>query len=68
MTPPKSGAERARDYRDRVRGGPPRVPKGCGTVAAVRRHHRAGEPLCPACAEAWRAYQRDGYRRRKGQG
>ena len=30
-----------------------------GTVAAARRHQRAGDPLCSECRVAWRDYQRD---------
>jgi len=53
------------EYRDRLRGGPPRVPKPCGTVAAYRRHQRAGEAPCEPCRAAWAAYQRDLYAKRK---
>ena len=35
-----------------------------GTVAAVRRHQRAGDPLCEQCVVAWRDYRRE---RRNGQ-
>ena len=35
-----------------------------GTVAAVRRHQRAGDPLCEQCRVAWRDYRRE---RRNGQ-
>lgn len=52
-------AERQRAYRDRLRGGPPREPEPCGTVAAARRHQRAGEQLDDACRDAWRAYRRE---------
>lgn len=54
-------------YRDRKRGGPPqpREVKPHGTWAAVRRHMRAKEPLCPECVEARRAHQREMYKQRK---
>lgn len=32
--------------------GGPSVTKGCGSPAAVRRHYRAKEELCPACQAA----------------
>ena len=35
-----------------------------GTIAAVRRHQRAGDPLCEQCLVAWRDYRRE---RRNGQ-
>ena len=35
-----------------------------GTIAAVRRHQRAGDPLCDQCRVAWRDYRRE---RRNGQ-
>ena len=35
-----------------------------GTIAAVRRHQRAGDPLCEQCRVAWRDYRRE---RRNGQ-
>jgi hypothetical protein len=54
MTP----AADSRRYRDRKRGKPPRTPLPCGTRAAATRHRRKGEPLCDACREAERAYQR----------
>jgi hypothetical protein len=53
-------------YRDRLRGGPPRVLQPHGTVAAARRHQRAREPLCAACAVEWRRHQAEMYQRRKG--
>lgn len=37
-----------------------RVLQPCGTEAAYRRHHRAGEQPCQACQEANAAYR--GYR------
>lgn len=59
-----SDAERAAAYRRR-KGAQPRGPlKPCGTVAAARRHQRASEPLCAACAEAWREHQATMYRQR----
>jgi hypothetical protein len=62
--------ERSRSalYRDRIRGGPPRELQPHGTVAAYRRHRRAGEAPCEACRVAWSDYQADQYRKRKGQG
>ena len=58
-----SGAERMRAMRQR-RGAIPRGElKPHGTVAAARRHQRAGESLrhadtvCQACTEAWAKYQ-----------
>jgi len=59
----KSNAERQRAYRDRKRGGPPRALQPHGTVAAVRRHERAGEPLCEPCRQARAEAAR--YRRRR---
>lgn len=53
-----SNAERQKRYRDRKRGAPPRELEPCGTRAAATRHRRAGEPLCDACIEAEREYQR----------
>ena len=47
------------------RGGPARVPKPCGTVAAAQRHKRASEPMCVDCSEAWRQHQADNYQARK---
>jgi hypothetical protein len=48
-------------------GHPGRIPtQPCGTVAAYRRHRKAGEQPCDACREAWNAKQRDSYRQRKG--
>jgi hypothetical protein len=60
--------ERSRfaEYRDRKRGGPPREPKPCGTVAAARRHQRNGESLDEACAKAWAEHQHEQYLKRKG--
>ena len=45
---PLTDAERARRYRDRQRGGPPRELKPCGTRAAKVRHRRKGEE-CVVC-------------------
>jgi hypothetical protein len=58
-------AERQRAYRDRKRGGPPREPEPCGTLAAVRRHRRHGEQLDAACRDAYNAAHREMYARRK---
>lgn len=60
-----SNAERQRKHRDRQRGAPPRTPKPCGTIAAARRHQRAREPLCPACAAVWAEHQARMYQARK---
>ena len=51
-------AERQRQYRDRLRGGPARTPAGCGTYAAYRYHERHGEPIDQACRDAYNAHQR----------
>lgn len=59
-------AERSRAYRDRKRGGAPRTPQPCGTVAAYARHLRRGETPCDACRAANAERHRDLYRRRKG--
>jgi hypothetical protein len=58
-------AESQRAYRDRLRGGPPRQPKPCGTWAAVIRHWRRGEPLDTACEAARTAHNREQYAKRK---
>lgn len=52
--------------RDDVRGGPPREPKPCGTIAAARRHQRAKEPMCEPCAVEWKAHQHAMYQQRAG--
>lgn len=56
----ESGAERQQAWRDRQRGGPPRKPQ-CGLPgpAGAKRHQRNGEPVCDACAEARRVYNRN---------
>jgi hypothetical protein len=56
-----SDAERAKAYRDRKRGAPPRQPEPCGTLAAVRRHERAGvkpADMDTACRAALREHNR----------
>lgn len=58
-------AERARRYRDKKRGGEPRVPKPCPSIAAARRHQRNGEPMCGPCEALWREHQRKMYEQRK---
>lgn len=61
-------ADRTEYWRERravERGGPPREPKPCGTVAAARRHQRNGEPFDPACAAVWKDHQAEMYRNRK---
>lgn len=62
-----SDAEKSRRYRDRVRGGPPRqeLPIEHGTARAMRRHERAGEELCDACAEFRRQRNAENYAKRK---
>ena len=52
-------------YRDRLRGGPARVPKPCGTYAAYMRHVRKGEPVDAACRLAYNTHQRAMYEARK---
>jgi hypothetical protein len=54
------------EYRDRQRGGPPRVLQPCGTYAAAKRHQRRGEPLCEPCRAALADHQRAMYLKRKG--
>lgn len=63
----QSDATRARRYRDRKRGGPPRELAPHGTVAAFRRHKRAKETPCDPCREAERDRQATLYQRRKNQ-
>lgn len=63
--PPTSDAERARAYRARKESGESWKPKPCGTVAAARRHQRAGETLCAPCARVWAEHQAEQYRKRK---
>lgn len=61
-----SDAERARRYRERQRGGPPRQPAPCGTRQGAQRHRRDGDvpdgqqlgDVCTPCAEAERQYNR----------
>ncbi len=53
-----SEAERARRYRDKIRGGPPRGLLPCGTPAAYERHRRAGEPIDELCRVANNKYRR----------
>jgi hypothetical protein len=68
----QTDAERARRYRDRKRGGPPRELRPHGTRAAVRRHERAGEKywqegedFCQECRDFERARQQELYASRK---
>ena len=61
----QSDAERARAYRARKGAKPRGELKPCGTVAAARRHQRAGEPLCSQCVPVWAEHQRTMYRNRK---
>jgi hypothetical protein len=60
-----SDAERARRYRDRKRGGPPRELQPHGTYAAFRRHQRAEEPPCGKCRRAEAERQRKLYAGRR---
>lgn len=56
-------------YKNWLKHGRPvvqrRRPK-CGTVAGARRHHRNKTPLCSPCRRAWRDYQREYARQRRG--
>lgn len=61
----KTDAKRARRYRDRRRGGPPRELAPHGTSAAFRRHKRADEEPCSACKQAEAERQHDLYEQRK---
>lgn len=54
----KTSADYSRTYRDKQRGGPPRVPEGCPSHGAIKRHIKAGEPLCDDCAQFRRDYNR----------
>jgi hypothetical protein len=64
-----SKAEYQREWRARhgARTGQPGRPatEPCGTVAAYRRHRKAGEDPCAACRDAWNAKQREMYQARK---
>ena len=65
------GRSRWAHYRDRQRGGPPRQLEPHGSVAAARRHQRAGETFtdedyCEPCADAWSDHQHAQYLRRRG--
>lgn len=66
-----SSAEYQRRWRASkgARTGQPGRPatQPCGTVAAFRRHKRAGEEPCDACKQAERERQAELYRRRKGE-
>lgn len=61
----KTNAERQAEFRQRAKDGEPWAPKPHGTTAAARRHQRAKEPLCEACAEVWATYQAKMYKQRK---
>jgi hypothetical protein len=53
-------------YRDRQRGGPPRVVQKCGEgLGACRRHQLAGEKMCALCEPVWKAHQHRMYVQRK---
>lgn len=43
------GATRMRRYRAKLRGGPARSLKPCGTPAARKRHRRNDDEDCPIC-------------------
>lgn len=43
----------------------PQPSQPCGTVAAYKRHQRAGEQPCDLCRAAWAAKQRELYAKRK---
>lgn len=64
-----TSAEYQRAYRARKGartgqlGRPPTQP--CGTVAAYRRHRRAGEEPCDLCRSAYSDRQRQLYQQRK---
>lgn len=61
-------AEKARqEGREPGKAGRPQT-QPCGTVAAYKRHQRAGEPACQECLSAWAEKQREMYRARKGRG
>jgi hypothetical protein len=67
MTAPLTPAERARLYRERKRGGPPR-PLSDDPLARAKRRMRKGAKVAdldPAEAEALRAYQREQARKRR---
>jgi hypothetical protein len=54
------------EYRDRQRGGPPRVVQKCGEgLGACRRHQNDGEKLCELCAPVWAEHQHRMYEKRK---
>jgi hypothetical protein len=67
----RTDAQRAKRYRDRKRGGPPRQLEPCPSVAAYRRHGRKGGEGWAACTdpagcrEAWSKRQHDLYENRK---
>ena len=42
-------ARRAREYRDRQRGGPARVRQPCPSRNGAMWHRRNGEPVCDGC-------------------
>lgn len=62
---PNTDAQRAKDYRDRQRGAPPRELEPCGTLAAHRRHKRNGEPIDDACRDTYNAEHRRLYAARQ---
>lgn len=61
----RTDAQRAKRYRDRKRGGPPRELAPHGTPAAYARHLRAKEEPCDACKRAEADRQHDLYQQRK---
>ncbi len=61
---PQTSPESQRSYRDRKRGAPPRQLQPHGTNAAIRRHERAGEPLCALCSAERNRLAREYYQQR----
>lgn len=58
-------AEKARqEGREPGKPGRPQT-QPCGTVAAYKRHQRAGEHACQPCRDAWSENQREMYRKRR---
>lgn len=61
----RTDAQRARRYRDRRRGGPPRELEPCPSPAAYARHVRAGETPCDGCKAKEAERQHNLYEQRK---
>lgn len=49
---------------DTERRSGPLPTQPCGTVAAYKRHRRAGDPRCDACWAAWAERARERYAKR----